>query len=436
MIVFQLRFAELLMLSNMNKQSEPLTLPALRSHMGDWIYYITSMKMRDIAARVDVAENIHTSKVLNELIQRQLQSNHSNKIRDYLLSQPQRFFNTLVIGVYGGSPKWYELDIRNNNFLDSEELSQSIDGVLGILSLTGFEDLFAIDGQHRVVGISKALEKDSNLGDEEVSAIFLAHGNSEDGLKRTRRLFTSLNRHAKAVSKMEIIALDEDDTIAIITRELIERHPLFFEYKISLSKGKNISQNDTTSFTNILALYDVLDTFLKPPRGWREFKRIRPDDSVISTYYHRASDLWDGLIDKFSPLKQIRDSNSPGEVTPKYRNANGGHLLFRPVGLLLVVTTIRQLIDANLELDEAIERVSKVPMLLNNDPWSGLLWDSINHRMITTTENQKVGSKMLFYSVGGDLSDLQTNISELREELAGLLNKDIHEVQLPSYFES
>ncbi|MCM1982002.1 DGQHR domain-containing protein [Lyngbya confervoides] len=417
----------------MNKQHEPLTLPALRSHMGDWIYYITSMKMRDIAARVDVAENIHTSKALNELIQRQLQSTHSNKIRNYLLNQPQRFFNTLVIGVYGGSPKWYELDIKNNNFLESEELPQSIDGVLGILSLTGSEDLFAIDGQHRVVGISKALEKNSDLGDEEVSAIFLAHSNSEDGLKRTRRLFTSLNRHAKAVSKMEIIALDEDDTIAIITRELVENHDLFAENKISLTKGKNISPNDTSSFTTIVALYDALDVFLKPPRGWRDFKKSRPEDSVIKTFYSRASDLWNGLIENFVPLEEIRDSNSPVQVTPKYRNSNGGHLLFRPVGLLLIVTTIRQLVDTGWSLDQALKSVSKVPMLLNHEPWSGLLWDSVNHRMITTTENQKVGSKLLFYSVGGKLSDLQTSASELREELAGLLNRSVHEVQLPRY---
>ncbi len=70
-----------------------LVLPALRAHMGDWIYYITFMRMSDIAKRVSIAEEIHTSRSLNELIQRQL-TNRAGKIQDYLQTQPQRFFNS------------------------------------------------------------------------------------------------------------------------------------------------------------------------------------------------------------------------------------------------------------------------------------------------------------------------------------------------------
>ena len=55
-------------------------------------------------------------------------------------------------------------------------------------------------------------------------------------MERTRRLFTTLNRYAKPVKKSEIIALDEDDIIAIITRELVEKYPLFRE-KFLFSTG-------------------------------------------------------------------------------------------------------------------------------------------------------------------------------------------------------
>ncbi len=420
----------------MSKELTPLQLPALRAHMGDWIYYVTFLKMHDVAERVEVAQNIHTSKALNELIQRELQKRHSNKIRDYLLTKPQRFFNTLVIGVYGGAPKWFELDIRDNNLFNQSDLPQYVDGALGILYLDGSEDLFAIDGQHRVTGILKAIQKNKDLGDEEVSAIFVSHSNSVEGLERTRRLFTSLNRHAKAVSKMELIALDEDDVVAIIIRELLEKYKLFSSNKISLSKGKNIPSKDKSSLTTIVALYDVFDVFLKPTQGWKDYKKIRPSDADIESFYSKAVSLWDSLIEEFKPLKEMRNSDGTERIVAKYRNENGGHLLFRPIGLLLVVKVIRKLIDIGLSLSDAVQRLSNVPMFLNQQPWSGLLWDSINRRMITTPESQKVGFHLLLYSVGGDISSSGVDVSGLREELAGLLNKPAQEVELIKYYES
>lgn len=40
--------------------------------MGDWIYYISFMKMKDVAERVKPAQEIHPGKTLNELIQRRI----------------------------------------------------------------------------------------------------------------------------------------------------------------------------------------------------------------------------------------------------------------------------------------------------------------------------------------------------------------------------
>ena len=84
-----------------------LLLPALRAKMGDWTYYIASMTLEELAQRVTTASAIHQSKGLDELIQRSL-SPRAEDIANYLLSQPQRLFGTLVVGVYGGEPEWLE----------------------------------------------------------------------------------------------------------------------------------------------------------------------------------------------------------------------------------------------------------------------------------------------------------------------------------------
>ena len=188
------------------KNPTDLTIPALRAHMGDWVYYVTFLRMKQIAERISIAQEIHSSTVLKNMIQAQI-VNRSKQISDYLLNQPQRFFNALIVGVYGGSPKWYELSIDTNLHFDAESLPRNLEGTLGILRLDGTQTFFAIDGQHRVAGITQALQKNAELKREEVSVIFVAHRKDEDGMERTRRLFSTLNRYAKPVSKSEIIAL-------------------------------------------------------------------------------------------------------------------------------------------------------------------------------------------------------------------------------------
>ncbi len=414
------------------KVNGKLVIPALRAHMGDWVYYVAFLRMRDIADRVHLAEEVHTSKSLNELMQRGV-TKRATQIKDYLLSKPQRFFNSLVIGVYGGSPQWYELAIKENKDLNLEDLPNYIKGALGILILEGTEKLFAIDGQHRVVGIKEAVKESSKVGEEEISAIFVAHNKSRQGLERTRRLFTTLNRYAKPVDKRDVIALDEDDIIAIITRKIVEEHPLFHE-KTSVKQVKSIPPTDSHCLTTIVALYDALDIYLRNKKqGWDKFKKSRPSDTEIAEFFNKASSMWDIMIKYFPPLKKLKDSDPTKNVAGKYRNTGGGHLLFRPVGLLVIMKVVRHLIDSGISLDKAVQRTSRAPMNIANEPWIGLLWDATNLRMITRSENQKVGVKLLFNAIGGDLSRLRTDEKKLIKEFAGLLNKDPKSVTLPRY---
>lgn len=416
------------------KNPNELVIPALRARMGDWIYYVTFLRMDQIADQIHIAEKIHSSNVLKDMIQRQI-TNRAGQISDYLLRQQQRFFNSLIVGVYGGSPDWYELKIGTNPLFNIPVLAPELEGVLGILRLDGTQTFFAIDGQHRVEGIKQALKKNKELKKEEVSVIFVAHQNDPYGMERTRRLFTTLNRYAKPVSKSEIVALDEDDIIAITTRELVEKHPLFQE-KISLSKTKAVAVKDNRSFTTIITLYDVLEILFRTARGWKEFKRHRPEDDTIAKFYAESIEFWDTLVEHFSPLRETITNQPANNIAGRYRNRKGGHLLFRPVGLLVIAHVVRQAKDSGLSERETIKRISEVSMELTDDPWVGLLWDKTNQRMISGTIPQKVARQILFYYIGGDLTDMKTNIEAVRREYTGLLNKDESEVKLQRQYKS
>ena len=417
------------------KKTNELIIPALKARMGDWIYYVTFLRMDQIADQIQIAQKIHSSKVLKDMIQRQI-TNRAGQISDYLLKQPQRFFNSLIVGVYGGSPDWYELKVGPNRHPDVPELPPELDGVLGILRLDGTQTFFAIDGQHRVEGIKQALKKDNELKKEEVSVIFVAHRNDSTGMERTRRLFTTLNRYAKPVSKSEIVALDEDDIIAITTRELVEKYPLFQE-KISLSKTKAIAVTDDKSFTTIVTLYDVLEVlFREKGRGWTAFKRHRPEDDTIAEFSGNSAHFWDRMVVHFPPLKEVLAGQPDENIAGRYRHRAGGHLLFRPVGLLIIANVVRQAKDAGLDEREAIKRISEVSMELTDEPWVGLLWDKINQRMISGTIPQKVAKQILFYTIGGNLADMKTNVEAVQREYAGLLNRDESEVKLQRQYKS
>ena len=411
------------------KNSKELIIPALRARMGDWIYYVTFLRMDQIADQIHIAQEIHSSNMLKDMIQREI-TNRAGQIADYLLKQPQRFFNSLIVGVYGGSPNWYELAIGTNPRFDAPVFPRELEGVLGVLRLDGTQTFFAIDGQHRVEGIKQALKKDEKLQTDEVSVIFVAHQTEADGMERTRRLFTTLNRYAKPVSKSEIVALDEDDILAITTRELVEKHPLFQE-KISLARTKAVAVKDNRSFTTIITLYDVLEIlFRKKGRGWNEFKRHRPADGDISNFYVKSAQFWDTMVERFPPLSKVLTSQPGENVAGRYRHREGGHLLFRPVGLLTIAHVVRQATDSGLTQKEAIKRISEISMELTDEPWVGLLWDKTNQRMISGPPPQKVGKHLLFYNIGGDLGQINTNKEKLRQEYAGLINRTPSEVNL------
>jgi DNA sulfur modification protein DndB len=416
-----------------NPQSQgQLLLPALRGQMGDWVYYTALLRLKDVVPRISLAEEIHESKSLNDLIQRALTSN-SRRIARYLLTQPQRMMSALVIGVYGGEPRWYELAVRQNIHLEPQGI-QEVEMKLGVLQLMGTEQLFAIDGQHRVIGIREAVSERPSLGEEEVSIIFVAHDRTAEGRRRTRRLFTTLNRYAKPVSATEKIALDEDDVVAVVTRRLLDEHPVLYE-KVSTARAVNIAARDRRSLTSLPALYQSVDVVLRdmPARAWADFKRLRPSEEDIERRYRLAAQFFSLLQSEFPPIARLAESSPKGEVAGEYRSEDGGHLLFRPVGLIAMARAFDALVRAGWQRRTAIRRLARVPMQLNAVPWAGVIWDSALHRMITNKEVQSLAVALLIYGAGGSEREIGRSAESVRRELAAVLQRPVGEIELGRY---
>lgn len=392
----------------MNKKSSKLVLPALRGFMGDWVYYCCLFDLRELSARVDYAREIHTNDRLSDMIQRHLEKGRSALISKYLCTQRERFFNSLVVATYDGKPNWHALSSVQSkaNGDELKDLSEMTIASVGFLTLNGDEKLFALDGQHRLAGIKKAIASEFShvFDEEEVSVILVAHRDTCDGLERTRRLFTTLNKNAKPVSKGDIIALDEDDVMAICVRRLIEETSLFRGDRVAFVANNNMPKGNTSSLTTIGNLYDVLTTLftvVESPlkKRIRNLKTLRPDDRELDDYFQFSKDFFDQLSTNLDELKEFFDATSTTEVVRRYRGIHGGSVLFRPIGLWIFVRVIAHL-TKTMPLADAIELAGRLPRELNKVPYKGLVWDDTTRKILNSSSHKVTLREILLYMVG------------------------------------
>ena len=367
----------------MTTKLNEIVLPALRGVMGDWVYYSCLMDLGQLNSRVRYAQEIHKNQALSDMIQRQLTRGRSAQIAEYLKGQSERFFNSLVLATYGGQPNWHALsDVQSTVGTHLfNDLSADTIASVGFLTLRGDEQLFALDGQHRLAGIKKAVKDgvDSDPYDE-VSVIVVGHRDTKKGLERTRRLFTTLNKTARPVSKGDIIALDEDDVMAICVRRLIEETDLFAGQRIAFVASNNMPVANTTSLTTIGNLYDVLTILFTNAkfelRARRpDLQRVRPSDKKLDAYFAYASALFVELGKHFKELDTFFSAENTEPVVKEHRGNHGGNALFRPIGLEIFTRVIARL-TADMSLAQAVRTAARLPRRLGEEPFESLMWDS------------------------------------------------------------
>ena len=62
-----------------------LILPSIRAHMGDWVYYISTMKMKELAGRVSGVPMVYSNENLQNLLQRKVIPERATEIAHYLM---------------------------------------------------------------------------------------------------------------------------------------------------------------------------------------------------------------------------------------------------------------------------------------------------------------------------------------------------------------
>lgn len=362
-----------------------LLLPAIRSRIGDWTFYSTTMRLRDVASHIKATDEVHESKKLSDWIQREVIDSHAKMIAEYIATNEQRFLGSIIIGVYGGHPDWSPLKIRLSSSGDlNDSQIRRLESALGVLHLSGEENLFAVDGQHRVEGIKRALisaPPDSPIKDDSISAVFISHDPSTvEGVARTRRLFTTLNKKAKAVSKSQTIALDEDNGFAIITRRLIDSHWLFSDddSRVAFNSTGSLGASEKPALTSVVGLSELVKDLYGSPG---EFEQKRPSEGEIEQHLGLCAAFFESLV-KHIPEYQnvfVEKTAQPGD----FRTCLSNHLLFRPIGQRAFARATQLLIARGALVDEAVLKLTKADLNLLSEHWAHILWNPVAAQMIT-----------------------------------------------------
>ena len=406
--------------------------PAIKAGIGRWTYYMVKMSFNDVAKEVQLASDVHQDRTLDEAIQREVNNSRARQnLVSYLQEREDRFLNSIVVAALGGSPTFTPLQLAETP-ANQVFIAMEIDQSFGVLTFAGGQRYYALDGQHRLAAVRAILEPtDQNYDrfarehvtqefrdqfrNEEISVIMVVQDpqdSNETGevLKDYRRLFSSLNRYAKATEAHTNIIMDEDDGIAILTRRLIAEHEFFAwppenqsdHSVVKTTKGKSLNHNDP-HFTSIETLYAMNHRFLesatRSAKGWqltnnefvpqKDFKKIwqisRPDEAVLDQYYDELANIWDAILaalpDLRRPPTQMRAHNPSDD---DLANGHQDHVLFWPIGQEMLAQVVRKVLDESAnnagkevltekEVIDALQPLQKINWFLHEPPWCNLL---------------------------------------------------------------
>jgi DNA sulfur modification protein DndB len=409
----------------------PLHLASLTGQYGEWRYYQAIMPVRELVnigsatdsgtldyrvKTVDEVREIYSTN-LSDMLQRVFDPRRLKPMTDYLLKRADRYVNNLTVAIYGGDPQWLPMDVTALQKMPDvdtpPEAIQALGNAFGVIRLNGSEILFVLDGQHRLKGLRAAVAKNSKLGDDEIALTLVTHRPTPDGKKRTRRLFTTVNRYAKPVSLGESILLDEDDVSAIVVRRLVEGYkPFCGKGMIALNKTADLKlPKDRVSFSTVLALWSIneclIDNDAIYPRydgGKSNLIRVRPEsEAVVDQQEELVRKFWDLFFKVFPAARSF-----VAKPNPDARN-KGGPFSLRPIGQRLFA-------DAYMALKahpkEILRRFKSVPDDLSNKFWSNVLFNPSDGTMM-----RKYGyaRDYLFQKLGIPLS--KKRLARLKENL-------------------
>lgn len=446
------------------------TLLVQKTFMGSTQGYTGSVSLSWLARRVQFAAElplfqhkfdpkthniVRDAETLEQLQQRPLDWSRQAVLAQYLAVHPHHKFPALLVVV---SPAWCD----RPDAVEWDESQQARQSAvefgpleylesLGLLHLPETVALFALDGQHRLMGIqglikllqTGRLERYNKnkkitgspltldtltehyqinpdtlpqLAQEKIAVEFIPAvlaGETHAGAKqRVRSLFVHINLMAEHLSKGQLTLLNEDSGFAIVARRLAIAHPLIKgENRINWDRASIASQSP--ALTTLQALQDMATAYLSHPfPHWKPSEKgllpLRPSPDELAEGLAQLHTLFDHLA-TLPSYRQLED----GIPTPDLRrfshenDGGDGNLLFRPVGQIALVQALGDLVyQKQLTLEQIFHKLRRFDAEAGfsgidypQSIWYGVLYHPGKKRIQVSGKN--LASQLIIYLVAG-----------------------------------
>lgn len=461
-----------------------------KTNMGGSEAYIGSVTLEWLANRVSFASelplfsqkfNLETKNIqidaqsIEEIQQRPLDWSRQAPLAQYLAVRKTHKFPPILVVVskpWVDDPKASEWDKWGRAIKSAANfLALDKDGNIGLLELSDDVKIFALDGQHRLMGVLGLMEliktgklqrykKDKkpsgaiitvedlrreyhveltylqNLAQEKIGIEFISavvagetHGEAR---RRIRSIFVHVNLMAVPLTIGQLAKLDEDNGFSIIARKIAVTHPLFKD-----KNGRNPRVNwdsatvaaKSTVLTTLQALKEISERYLeyKFPH-WKSSRQkglipLRPEDDELEEGYEALKQFFDYLstLPSYERLEY-------GEETFQLRRFNfekgggEGNLLFRPVGQIAFAQALGILVfKKKFSLEAIFKKLRKYDIdggfsgiEYPQSLWYGILYDPNKKRVIVARRD--LAAKLIVYLLGGIENNIE--IAELRRAVA------------------
>ena len=362
-------------------------ITCLKSSMGDWTYYLFTLPFQDAEQILKFAHQVNKKTDLDHLIQREL-TTRSSQIAEYLSTQPQRLFGSLICASFG------------------EAIQYSGKNGLGVVTLSEKSMVYVLDGQHRLAAIQEALKKNpSRYAGDNVAILLVEHLTTDAGYKRARRLFTTVNRYAKQTSKPTNRIMEEDDGNSFLLLRFI-REFVFYSLHIKCSRknkkgqrvlfqSESMGKTDAKYLMSVSSFYEVIHNLIptanKPLFHPKKKTQMLPSVADLDDAYGEVDIRLDEIIEAVEPWKQLK-SGTISDVG-HLRGKAGGHPLVRPVCIIPFALAFNEAREAGVsvtQLRKLIEKYSDITA----KPWNGVLWDDSRKRMFGGQEVKRLTGKL------------------------------------------
>ncbi len=394
------------------------TVASMKARLGDTDYFILSMKAQELVDKVKIPSQIEgwEDLLLEERYQRDINFNRVRKqIAPYFANDDGRFFGAIIVAA---------INMDDEILFEplSEVITRKLPGLyrvpassIGFLTFHGGEVLVPLDGQHRLEAIKFAVtgrdERGRNIPDitpcmalaqEDITVIlvpFKAH--------KARKIFTQVNKYAKATTTGQNIITDDDDVVAYLARKVTND---IIGARLVKYTSNSLGVRDHY-FTTLPIVYRCNEEIIKGsfPEGTIDKSKL-PDKAKIRLYDEKVSEVWQFLlenIDVFADaLSDTEESGDAGRVQIRQSN-----LLGKPVPQECLVRGFMRLTNppTNLSYDKACEVLNHLPWALTDENlqiWDRVLWTGGTDGRIIT-KNRNLTTDLVAYLAGEKLTEVK-----------------------------